>query len=158
MEQNDYNKKLRLIVGVFSIILIIIIFYLFDFFKKDRPEKIITPEVYDTGTEVSIYKDVPKSFPKELILNDFIVDYVGEVSDGDSYFLATFSFKVGDSFENIKERYISNLKNLGLLFTSEVDNAEVSVLNVYINEQRYVVSLSYLSSTESMVTIQSNKK
>lgn len=56
---------------VFSFILIIaVLFYLFNLQKPEPPYQVLTPESYQPGTTVSLYKDVPPGFPGEVVLED----------------------------------------------------------------------------------------
>ncbi|HEY4508779.1 MAG TPA: hypothetical protein VJC13_00650 [Candidatus Paceibacterota bacterium] len=121
---------------------------------QEKPYKILTPQSYATGTTVSLYKNTPPDFPKEVLLEDKILDYSGTVTSPQGKTQITVSYVTDKSMQDIVDMYTIHLPALGWAITQKSIYEKVSIIKATKNQQNILMSIAPLKMGEVMVTFQ----
>ncbi len=106
-------SKLNFLIILVSIIAIGAVVYFFVLNREEVPYQVLTPESYPEGSVVSLYKNFPPNFPKELILGGEKIDYSSTVSDQTTDSSIKVSYLLEKSNTEIMEEYNNALSENG---------------------------------------------
>jgi hypothetical protein len=150
------NSK-RYIVVILFLVILIGLYYLVGYLSSPKPYEVLSPEVYEKGTTVSLYKDVPSSFPKEFILSNTKLDYSGELKIPNGKTQTTVSFVSNENLLYIINSYRASLskENWSVGVESLTENA--GILRVTKKEETVMISVVPINSTETLITVQYDK-
>jgi len=151
------HSKFRYVFGILFLILLIGSFYLIDLLISNKPYKTVTPDVYEKGTVVSLYDKLPKAFPVELVLKDFVLDYVGEVKNPVGKVDVTISFLSPSDVLYIVNSYRSKLSENGWKVSVDLVSKEVAVVIITKNNTEIMLSVATGEENGSIITIQYEK-
>jgi len=151
------HSKLRYVVGLLFLLVLVGIYYLVVYFSGEKPYKVLTPDVYPEGTTVSLYKDVPKSFPKEFILANTTLDYSGELKTPNGKTQTTASFVSNENILYITNSYRASLSNENWSVSVESLTGNAAILKATKNNEVVIVSIVPISPTTTLITIQYEK-
>jgi hypothetical protein len=108
----ENKSKTFLILGV--VLVIGGLFYFF-YFKNlnSTPYQVLTPDSYDLGTTVSLYKNTPPNFPAEVILENKALSYSGTVTAPDGKTQTKVSYQSEKNISDILTMYKDSLPKSG---------------------------------------------
>jgi hypothetical protein len=141
--RNYFNSKFFLIIGL--ILIIVGIFYIAGL-KNPRttPYQTLTPGSYPAGTTVSLYKDAPSSFPKEIILENKTLEYAGAVKTPDGKTQTKVSYKSDKKVPDVLAMYKEFLPKIGWKVSVKLGSARVAVLETTKGEQKILVTMAII--------------
>jgi len=151
------HSKLRYVVGLLFLLIVVVLYYLLNNYSGEKPYEVLTPDVYPEGTTVSLYKDVPKFFPKEFILANTTLDYSGKLETPNGKTQTTVSFVSNENILYIANSYRASLskENWSVFIESLTENA--GILRATKNSEVVIVSIVPISPTTTLITIQYEK-
>jgi len=149
------NFKLRYIFrGIVLLVLLFSLYYLVGYLRREKPYEVLTPEVYEKGTTVSLYKNVPPSFPQEFMLLNSKIDYSGETKSSNGTTQTQVALISNDSVLNIINYYKTYLPEEDWLVSVETLKESIGVIRATKDNRSIIVSVITIDPTETMVTIQ----
>jgi hypothetical protein len=159
--------KLRYFVVIIAIIIFILLFlgYIYIFsvaIPKEslqtnsgpKPYQILTPDVYTSGTIVSLYKEIPPIFPKEVVLENKTLDYSGTVTSPQGQMQITVSYVSDKSMKDAVNFYTKYLPGVGWTIAETSVYDKVSVIKTTKGKQNILMSVAPLQKGGTMVTFQ----
>lgn len=139
------------------IIILVCLFFVYlsySVFLKEKPYKVLTPDVYEEGTTVSLYKNVPPEFPKNVIAEEKVLNYSGTVSSPNGKKQITVSYVSDKTMSNLVTLYSEFLpKNNWELIARSVYE-KVSIIQISKNERNIMLTIAPIKDGETMVTFQ----
>lgn len=161
------RSKLRYFVVIIAIIIFILLFlgyiYIFSItIPKEslqtnsgpKPYQILTPDAYASGTIISLYKEIPPIFPKEVVLENKTLDYSGVVTDVQGKARITVSYVSDKSLKDIVDLYTQSLPGVGWGIAETSVYAKVSIIKITKGEESMLISIAPLQKSGTMVTFQ----
>ncbi|MFA5888966.1 MAG: hypothetical protein WCW47_03715 [Candidatus Paceibacterota bacterium] len=152
------------IIKYFIVIIIVLILlslgfiYIFSVkISKETPYQTLTPENYEKGTVVNLYKNIPPGFPKEVVLENKTLDYSGSVTTSQDKTRITVSYISDKNMQNVVGIYEKSLPDVGWNIVDKSIYEQVSIIRAIKEEQSILVSISPLKEDETMVTFQYEK-
>lgn len=122
--------------------------------SQEKPYQVLTPEVYEKGTVVALYKNTPPGFPKEVVLENKTLDYSGTVTTPQGKTQITVSYISDKSMQDIVSLYEKSLPSVGWNITEKTVYEKVSIIKATKGEQSVLLSIAPLRESETMVTFQ----
>jgi len=123
----------------------------------ERPYQVLTPEVYEKGTTVSLYKGTPPKFPEEVILEDKPLDYSGSVVSPQGKTQITVSYISNKTMNELVELYSQTLPSVGWGISEKSIYEKVSIIKTDKGDQSVLLSISPLEKGGVLVTFQYEK-
>lgn len=123
----------------------------------EKPYQVLTPEVYEKGTTVSLYKDTPPDFPKEVVLEDKTLDYSGAVTSPQGKTQITVSYVTDKSMQDVVALYSDFLPTVGWSITEKSVYIKVSIIKAFKGTQNVLMSIAPLEGRGTIVTFQYEK-
>ena len=127
MENNSYPSQPKSTLKYVLVIVVVLIFIGLVYFLKNsnnNPIQVLTPNNYESGTKISLYKNTPPNFPEEIILENKTLDYSGTVTTPEGKTQTKVSYKSDKSVSDILVMYKNSLSK---------NNWQVSVNSVTPN-------------------------
>lgn len=154
--QNAYKSKYFL---VFSLVLIILLaVYLFNLKNpKNTPTQVLTPDSYESGTTVSLYKDVPPGFPEGVVLENKELNYSGTVASKDGREQITVSYFSSLGMSEAVELYKSSLGGKGWKVAVQSQSKTATVTLAVMKNEEIVVTFAPTPEKGLLVTFQYEK-
>src|SRR3990167_791870 len=121
---------------------------------QEKPYKILTPQSYATGTTVSLYKNTPPDFPKEVVLEDKILDYSGAVTSPQGKTQITVSYVTDKSMQEVVDMYLGSLPGVGWKVAEKSVYIKVSIIKAFKGTQNILMSIAPLEGRGTIVTFQ----
>lgn len=149
---SSMNK--RNITILFLVVLVLGgLYFVFTKYEK-KPYKIVTPDNYEAGTTVSLYKNIPPTFPTNIILEGKTLNYAGTVQGPDGKQKISVSYISNKSLEELSAMYSPSLEKVGW----QISNKSESRLSISIlakkGENKLIVTAGQVKPGEVMVTFQ----
>ena len=144
----------------FIIIIILVLLslgFIYVFSSKiagEKPYQVLTPEVYEKGTTVSLYKNIPPDFPKEVVLEDKILDYSGAVTSPQGKTQITVSYVTDKSMQEVVDMYLGSLPGVGWKVAEKSVYIKVSIIKAFKGTQNILMSIAPLEGRGTIVTFQ----
>jgi hypothetical protein len=148
----SYSK--RYIVGLALLVLLALLYFLVSYLLKEKPYEVLTPDVYEKGTTVSLYNNVPSSFPKEFIQTNTKLDYSGELTTPSGKTQTTASFVSNESILYIINSYRSSLAKEGWSVGVESLTERAGILRSTKGEETVMLSVVPINPNETLITVQ----
>lgn len=140
---------------IFIIILLLLgFFYLFSLNLREKPYEVLTPDVYEVGTTVSLYQNTPPGFPKDLILEEKTLDYSGTVTVPSGKKQTTVSYISNKSMTELVDIYSNALPEKGWQIMAKSVYPKVSVIQAVKKDQSILLSIAPSKDGEVMITFQ----
>lgn len=124
---------------------------------RGAPEKTITPQGYEKGVTVDIYKSVPAGFPGGIILENKPLDYSGTVNRPDGKKVMTVSYISDKSMLDVLSDYTTSLPKKGWKIESSNISQNTAVMLVSKNSDKVFVSIAPVGKSGVMVSFQYEK-
>lgn len=154
--QKDQRNKFTTFFSLAVALVFIAVFFYFNY--KPRPYSVISPDSYDDGTTVSLYKDLPPDFPQSLILEQVDLDYSGAVKMPDGKVKNTVSYISNKKSDEIGDMYRSSFPKDGWDFVrSDRNPGLVYIVEAAKDDESLIVTAAYLDDFRTMVTLQHDK-
>ncbi len=151
------HSKLRYVFGFSFLLLLVLSFYLIDFFVGNKPYETLTPDSYEAGTTVSLYNKFPRSLPVEFVLSDFVFDSANEIKNPSGVTETTVSFTSLSSAIYIVNTYRMELIEKGWTVVVDSSAPEVMLMQVSKGDENFLFTLAATSKSTIMITIQYEK-
>ncbi len=161
---NNSQSKALLIIGI--VLIVIGSFYLFNFKKTTSTPQVLipSPQSYNPGTTISLYKSAPSGFPAEIILENKALTYSGVVTSVDGKTQTTVSYKSDKNVSDVLSLYEMTLPKMGWqIFVNSVSpkiSPTVAVFHTTKGDVNIFVTVAQIGSTPStgsLVTFQYKK-
>ena len=121
------------------------------------PTKVLTPESYPVGTTVSLYDQAPNNFPREVIMENKVLDYSGTVTNPNGKTQTSVSYISDQTMQAVVDIYVGALPNVGWTVTEKTVYAKVSIIQATKGKESILISIAPLKAGETMVTFQYEK-
>jgi len=139
-------------------VLLLIILGIYFFYQNiEQPYRLSNPESFEQGTELSVYKDLPPSFPKEFILGDVRPSYSGQLELPDGLTQTSVEFSHTEGVVYLVNTYRDVLFRQGWTVTVDTATREFGILRAEKNNFVVAVSIAPVSAFETLITIQYDK-
>ncbi len=140
MENNSSSKY-------FWIILVLLILagivYSIKFIKpNEAPYQVLTPTNYSPGTKISLYKNAPPDFPKELILENQTLNYSGTVATQDGHSKTSVSYKSDKTVYQVLALYEDGLPKVGWQVSINSAKPDLAVLTAFKGSEKVLITIS----------------
>jgi len=122
--------------------------------SNNKPYEVLAPEVYEKGTKVSLYKETPPNFPKEVILENKIPDYSGVVTAPEGATQTTVSYITDKSMEEVVDIYDRSLPLVGWKIVEKTVYTKVAIISFKKEKQSIFMSIAPLKEGDTLVTFQ----
>jgi len=123
----------------------------------EKPYQVLTPEVYEKGTTVSLYKNIPPDFPREVVLEDKTLDYSGTVTSPQGKTQITVSYVTDKSMQDVVDVYLGSLPGVGWKVVEKSVYIKVSIIKAIKGTQSILISIAPLEGRGTKVTFQYEK-
>jgi hypothetical protein len=130
-----------------------VIFFVVSFI--DRPYKVLSPKSYPSGT-ISLYKDIPSGFPKEVVLEQGTPNSSSKVTSPDIRTQNTVTYISVKQVAELAKEYEANFIANGWIIKSKT-SGKVPTFFVIKGDHQLILTISALSPTETMLTFQYEK-
>jgi hypothetical protein len=130
-----------------------VIFFVVSFI--DRPYQVISSKSYPSGT-ISLFKDLPSGFPKEVVLEQGTPTSSNKITSPDVNTQNTVTYISVKSVAELAKEYEANFIANGWTIKSKT-TGKVPTFFVIKDEHKLILTISALSSTETMLTFQYEK-
>jgi hypothetical protein len=151
----ENKNRLKYFLIIIIVLIITGAFYFIVFKKQDTPpEKVLTPESYPAGTTVLLYKEAPSIFPKEVIMENKVLDYSGTVTSPTGKTQTSVSYVSDQSMQAIVDIYVGALPNVGWTITEKTVYAKVSIIQATKGSESILISIAPIKAGEVKVTFQ----
>ncbi len=132
-------------------------FVYFSYTNKQQPYEVISPEGYDAGTTLSLYKNVPPSFPEEFVLSNTKVDYSGKIETPEGRTEMTVSLTSLQKLLDIINVYRSSLPAEGWTVSVKSATQQLGILEAVKGEKVVLVTVTPLNAIQRLITLQYEK-
>jgi len=137
------------------VLLLGVFFYTRD--SSEEPYQVLTSSVYEKGTKVDLYRDLPPDFPQEIVLEDKVLDYSGSVINPQGKTQTTVSYISDKRSQNIVDIYIKYLPDVGWTVVEKISYPNVSIIRAEKGGDKVIVSIAPVNGSGVMVTFQYEK-
>jgi len=124
--------------------------------SRPRPYSVLVPKSSPPGTVVSLFKDLPPGFPKEVVLETTAPIRSGTVAMTDKSTQFSVAYLSGAKLNDLMVSYENSFKGLGWSIVSK-SLTKVGVLQTAKGDQTIVLTIVSLSDKETMLTFQYEK-
>lgn len=155
MENKNWFKYLITIIVVLIITGIFYFVVLRNLYTP--PKQILTPDIYPSGTTVSLYDEAPSVFPKEVILENKTIKYSGTVAIPGGKTQTSVSYVSDNTMPAIVDIYMGALPNMGWEILAKTVDEKVSLLRASKGDEVILLSISPIKKGEVLVTFQYEK-
>ncbi|MEK7190454.1 MAG: hypothetical protein AAB661_01675 [Patescibacteria group bacterium] len=156
--QNNFKSKCSL--AVVFILIIIGLFYLLNSktpFFSAAPTKVFAPENYPAGTTVSLYKNTPPGFPREIISENKELNYSGTVQAPDGGTQITVSYISDKNIPELVKMYKISLPKNGWTISESAVEDKVATISAFKTIERLIITTATAEDKGTMVTFQYEK-
>lgn len=167
------HSKIKYFIVITLALLLLVFIYTFLYIKTqnkksntvltqttDRePYQTLTPTNNATNTQVSLYKNAPPDFPKEILPQNITINSSGKVSDPSGKTQITVSYISDKNITDLVDSYNSSLPKNGwnILLKSIVTSTNVATIKATKENQSIQIIVTPLKNQEMIITFQYQK-
>ncbi len=142
----------------FILLLILIIFgyVVYQKLSVPAPTKTIYPESYPSGTKVSVYDQLPPSFPKGIVSQDRFHSS-GEVTLSSGKVQSTVSYMTRDSILPVSVQYKKTLLDKGWQLSQTSTGADYFSASFSKGTETMMLTIGHIKDGVYLVTLQYEK-
>jgi len=144
MINNTILRYFYIVLIILIVLLLGVFFYTRD--SSEEPYQVLTSSVYEKGTKVDLYRDLPPDFPQEIVLEDKVLDYSGSVINPQ-----------GKTQTTVSDIYIKYLPDVGWTVVEKISYPNVSIIRAEKGGDKVIVSIAPVNGSGVMVTFQYEK-
>ncbi|MEK9179322.1 MAG: hypothetical protein AAB893_02535 [Patescibacteria group bacterium] len=150
------KSKYVLVVGI--ILILAGLFYFFNLKNsKVAPYQVLSPEGYEIGTTVSLYKNTPPGFPREIISENKELNYSGTVQAPDGGTQITVSYISDKNIPELVKMYKISLPKNGWTISESAVDDKVATISAFKTIERIIITTATAEDKGTMVTFQYEK-
>jgi hypothetical protein len=153
--ENNYNTKHSLAIGVIVVLAFFGVLYYLN--RPAQPYKVLTPDNYPEGTQISLYKNTPPTFPKGVIMEQTLPNYSGVVTTKEGKTQMTVSFNSDKKVEDILAGYKDTLAKEGWRVSVQDLRHSNYVLTMLKGGDAVVLTISLNRELRPLLTFQYEK-
>lgn len=157
MENDLLKNNSNLVYSVSVIVCIIIVGFFFIKFNTPKPTQVLTPEGYPAGTTVSLYDTVPPQLPRDLMVENFPLEYSGVVASPDGREQVTVSYKSDSSIPEAIQLYQDTLNKNKWKAQGKADSYVYGTIIAVKDGKSALISFSIAGDLKTLVTYQYEK-